>query len=149
MALARWDPLREGLSLRDAMDRLFEESFIRTPRVWQMATVRGVPIDMRETDDELIITAEVPGIKADDVDIQISDGTLTMKGVFKAEHEEEAEEGNFVCRERRYGEFQRSVMLPTQVDADKAEAEFRDGVLTVTMPKAEDVKPKRIEIKVK
>lgn len=149
MSLTQWDPFREVLSLRDAMDRLFEESFVRPFRTWPWSIDGGVsvPMDMYETDENLIITAVVPGLKPEDVDISISGNTLTIKGEFRAE--EEGKRGNVHFQERRYGKFQRSVTLPSTVDTEKVEAAFENGILKVTLPKTEEAKPKHIPVKVK
>lgn len=146
MSLARWDPFREALSLREAMDRLFEESFVRPARGWLSSELGlTVPVDMYETDDNVLISAAVPGLKPEDVDISITGNTLTMKGEFRSK--EEGKRGSVHFQERRYGKFQRSIALPTGVDTDAAEAEFEDGVLKVTLPKTEKAKPKQIPVK--
>ncbi|MBC7238221.1 MAG: Hsp20/alpha crystallin family protein [Chloroflexi bacterium] len=149
MALTRWDPFREMVSLRDAMNRLFDESWLRpwwrlgegeTPSVF-------VPLDMVETDGDIVISAPLPGLKPEDVDISITGNTVTIKGEFREEQEGKRENVHF--RERRYGAFQRAVTLPTEVDANKAEATFENGVLKLTIPKTEEAKPKKIQIKTK
>lgn len=148
MALTRWDPFREMVSLREAMDRLFEEGFVRPTRGWLSSELGlRVPMDMYETDDSVVVSAALPGLKSEDVDISITGNTLTLKGEFRSE--EESERGSVHFRERRYGKFQRSVTLPTSVDTDAAEAEFKDGVLRVTLPETEEAKPKQIPVKVK
>ncbi len=146
--LVRWDPFREMVSLRDAMDRLVEDSFVR-PRSWLAPTegVATLALDVHESDDALTVKASIPGVKPEDIDISITGDTLTIKGETREEKEEKS--GNYHLRERRYGAFQRSVSLPTLVKADKASAEFENGVLTLTLPKAEEVKPKSIKIKTK
>ncbi len=146
--LVRWDPFRDMVSLRDAMDRLFEDSFVR-PRSWLAPTegVATLALDVHESDDALTVKASIPGVKPEDIDISITGDTLTVKGETREEKEEKS--GNYHLRERRYGAFQRSVSLPTLVKADKASAEFENGVLTLTLPKAEEVKPKSIKIKTK
>jgi HSP20 family protein len=147
MALIRWDPLREMWSLRETMNRLFDESFIRSnaPR-WQ-AEGRLLPVsaDLVETDDSLIFKADLPGLKPEDVDISVSDSVLTVKGEYKTEKEEE--EGDVHFKERRYGRFQRAIRLPDNVDTDAAEAKFEDGVLKISLPKTEEAKPKQIKVK--
>ncbi|MFQ5594618.1 MAG: Hsp20/alpha crystallin family protein [Anaerolineae bacterium] len=149
MSLTRWDPFREALSLRDVMDRFFEDSLVRPFRPWPSGTVAGlaVPIDMYETDNSLVVSAAVPGLKPEDVDISISGNTLTVKGEFQAE--EEGKRGNVHFQERRYGKFQRSVTLPGTVDTEAAEATFENGVLKVALPKAEEARPKQIAVQVK
>ncbi len=146
--LTRWEPFRDLISLREAMDRLFEESFVR-PRTGALAPrVRGtLALDMYETDDDVVVRASVPGVDPEDLDINITGDTLTIRGETRAE--EEVEEDNYIYRERRYGAFSRSVAIPTAVEADEAEAEFEDGILTLRLPKAEEVKPKEIRVKTK
>jgi len=145
MAMIRWDPFREALTLREAMNRLFDDSVVQGSRSWPSGSGLAVPVDLEETDDDITVTANMPGLKPEDVDISITENTLTMKGEFKSE--EEGERGNMHFQERRYGSFQRSIALPAAVDADKADAEFEDGVLKVTLPKVEETKPKQIEVK--
>jgi len=149
MSLIRWDPFRNVSPLREAMNRLFEESFVPSPRAWRWSTESGLPVlaDMVESDENIVISADLPGLKPEDVDISITDSTLTIKGEYKTE--EEGERGDVHFKERRYGAFRRSFTLPTTVDTDATEAEFEDGVLTVTLPKTEETKPKQIEVKVR
>jgi HSP20 family protein len=149
MALVRWDPFREMMSLRNAMDRLLEESFVRPLRGWpeRVGSGLGVSVDMYETDDDLVINAELPGLKAEDVDISITGNTLTLKGEFQTE--EEGERGDVHFQERRYGKFQRSIPLPMGIDTEATEAEFEDGVLKVRLPKPEETKPKQITVRAK
>lgn len=146
--LIRWEPFRDLISLREAMDRLFEESFIR-PRPGRLAPLGAgaLAVDMYETDEDVIVETSVPGIKAEDIDITITGDTLTIKGETKAE--EKVEKANYIRQERRYGAFSRSLSLPTSIVAEKAKADFEDGVLTLTLPKAEEVKPKSIQVKAK
>ena len=146
--LVRWEPFRDLISLREAMDRLFEESFIRPRAGWLAPLGAGaLAVDMYETDQDVVIKSSVPGVKAEDIDITITGDTLTIKGETKAE--EKVEKANYVRQERRYGAFSRSVTLPTSIVAEKAKAEFENGVLTLTLPKAEEVKPKAIKVKAK
>jgi HSP20 family protein len=149
MSLIRWDPFRDVLSLRDAMDRLFEESWVRPFRAWPLGTNGSltVPVDMYETDDSLVVSAAVPGLKPEDVDITISGNVLTIKGEFKAE--EKGKRGSVHFQERRYGRFQRSVSLPSIVDTEAVEATFENGILKVTLPKTEEARPKQIPVKTK
>jgi HSP20 family protein len=149
MSLIRWDPFRDVPSLREAMNRLFEENLSRSPRAWRWSTETGLPVlaDMVESDDSIVISADLPGLKPEDVDISITDSTLTIRGEYKTE--EEDERGDVYFRERRYGKFRRSFTLPTGVDVNATEAEFEDGVLRVALPKTEETKPKQIEVKVR
>jgi HSP20 family protein len=146
--LVCWDPLRDMVSLREAMDKLFEESFVR-PRSW-LAPVEGVgtlALDVFEDADEVTVRASIPGVKPEDIDISLTGDTLTIRG--ETSEEKEEKKGDYHLRERRYGAFQRSLNLPTRISADKAKAEFEHGVLTLTLPKVEEVKPKSIKIKAK
>ena len=147
MNIVRWEPFREITSLRDAMDKLFEDSFVRVPQLWSALGIRDLPVDMHQTDNDLVIKASLPGFKPEDVDISKTDGTIHIKGEHK--EEEETNEENYFYKERRYGAFSRSLPIPVKVKSDKAEAVFDDGVLTLTIPKAEEVKPKQIKVKAK
>jgi HSP20 family protein len=143
--LTRWEPMREMMSLREAMDRLFDDAFTRPISV---SGVSGMPaIDMYQTNDDVVVKASLPGLKAEDVDITVTGETLTLRGEFKQENEQK--ETSYHIREQRYGSFERSILLPTDVKADKAVADFENGILTITMPIAEEVKPKSITIKAK
>jgi HSP20 family protein len=145
--LVRWEPLRELVTLREAMDRLFAESFVRPGTTFAPFGIEGPAVDMYQTKDEVVVKAAVPGVKPEDIDISVTGDVLTIKGEFK--EEEKIEEANYLRQERRYGEFRREFNLPTQVSADKAKAEFEHGVLTLHLPKAEEVKPKSIKVKAK
>jgi HSP20 family protein len=144
--LIRWEPARDIMSLRDAMDRLFDDAFTRPLSArdggWSVPS-----IDMFQTDDEIVVKAALPGIKSDEVQINVTGEMLTLKGEIK--HEEEKKEKAWHIREQRFGSFERSIALPTDVVADKAKADFENGILTITLPKAEDVKPKTITVKAK
>jgi HSP20 family protein len=133
------------MSLRDAMDRLFDDAFTRPLSLRDGWSVPA--IDMFQTEDDVVVRAALPGIKADEVQINVSGEVLTLKGEMK--HEEEKKDKAWHIREQRWGSFERSVSLPTSVVADKAKAEFENGVLTITLPKAEEVKPKTITVKAK
>ena len=146
--LVRWEPFRDLISLREAMDRLFEESFVRPSEGrLALAGAGALAVDMYETDDAVVVKSAIPGIKAEDIDISITGDTLTIKGETKAE--EEVNEENYIRRERRHGAFCRTLALPLPVVPAKADAEFENGVLTLTLPKAEEVKPKAIKIRAK
>ena len=145
--ITRYDPLGEMVSLRSAMDRLFEDSFV-SPLTWR--TIGGgndtltPPIDVHETADEIVVTAALPGMKADDVEITMTGQTLTMRGAFKAD--DKVEKDQYLYRERRFGSFSRTLQLPVRVEGDRAQADFTDGVLRLSIPKAEEVKPRQIRI---
>ena len=144
MAIERWDPFREVVSLRDAMNSLLQESFVRPggePRAGGFATL---PLDVAETENEFVVKASLPGIKPEDVQITVHGDTLTIRGESKAEEEKQGQ--TWHLRERRSGAFQRSLSLATPIDADKANARFEHGVLTLTLPKSEQARPKQIKI---
>ena len=148
MNLIRWEPFGELMSLKQAMDRLFEESFVRPSRALSLlGEGAAVPIDMYQTDNEVVVKASLPGVKPEELDIHITGDTLSIKGETKAEKEIKREDYHY--QERRYGAFARSVTLPGGLQADKAEASFEDGVLTLTIPKSEAVKPKTVKVKAK
>jgi HSP20 family protein len=146
--LVRWEPFRDLISLREAMDRLFEESIVRPRTEWLAPVGAGtLAVDMYETNDAVVVKSAIPGIKPEDLDISITSDTLTIKGETKVE--EELKEKHFIHQEHRYGSFCRSLTIPMPVVAGKAEAEFENGVLTLTLPKAEEAKPKAIKVKAK
>ncbi len=147
--VVRWDPFNDMVSLRDAVSHLFEDAFIR-PTAWPLpfeGSAWSMPVDMIETKDSIVVKAAVPGVKPDEIEVSVTGDTLTIKGETKAE--EKIEEGSYLRKERRFGAFQRTLTLPTNVVSDKAKAEFENGVLTLTLPKAEEVKPKAIKITAK
>jgi HSP20 family protein len=145
MGIVRWEPFRDFMTLREAMDRLFEESFVRPRREWPAVAEGTLALDMYETEDTVVVKSTVPGVKPEDIDISISGNTLSISGETKVE--EEVKEENYIRRERRYGSFSRSVTLPEGVNPDEAEASFEDGVLTLSIPKAPEAKPKVIKVK--
>jgi len=143
--LIRWEPAREMMTLREAMDHLFDDAFTRPLTLrdgWSAPA-----IDMYQTDDEIVVKASLPGVKADEVQINITGEILTLKG--ETRQVEEKKDKAWHMREQRWGVFERAIALPTEVVADKAKAEFENGILTITLPKAEEVKPKIINIKAK
>ena len=145
--LIRWEPAREMMTLREAMDRLFDDAFTRPLSIRDSWSMTSPAIDMYQTENDVVVRASIPGIKADEVQINITGDVLTLKGEVK--QEEERKDRAWHIREHRFGSFERSVALPTAVKTDKAEAVFEDGILTITLPKADEVKPKTINIKPK
>jgi len=144
--LIRWQPMREMVTLRDAMDRLFDDAFTRPWGLTDGGRYGLAPsVDMFETDNEVVIKAALPGMKADEVEINVTGEMLTLKG--ETREKSEVKDKAYHLREQRWGTFERSVPLPTSVVSDKAKAEFEDGILTITLPKAEEVKPKTITVK--
>ena len=142
--LTRWDPFQEMLNLRRTVDRLFDNA--SPDRDWTQSGLWGLALDVVENKDDFIVKASVPGINPDDLDISYADGTLTIKGEVKSDNE--VKEDQYHLRERRYGTFSRSITLPTKIKGDAIEASYQNGVITLRLPKAEEVKPKRIAIKV-
>ncbi|MGC8827113.1 MAG: Hsp20/alpha crystallin family protein [Anaerolineae bacterium] len=147
MSLDRWEPFREFMTLREAMDRLFEESLVNWRRLGVSAGERTMrlPIDAYATDNEIVIIAPVPGVNPEEVEITLEGDTLTIKGEIKPP----LENVDYIFQERAYGPFSRTLTLNVPVDAEKAEATFENGILTLTIPKAESVKPKTIKVKSK
>jgi len=144
--LTRWEPVREMMTLREAMDRLFDDAFTR-PVNLRDGGWSAPAIDMYQTDDEVVVKAALPGFNADEVQINVTGDVLTLRG--ELNHEEEKKDKSWHIREQRWGSFERSISLPTAVVADKANADYTNGILTVSLPKAEEVKPKTITVKAK
>ena len=141
--MTRWDPFREAVSLREAMDRLFEDSF--TPARGQTdgkERVYRLPLDAYVTADEIIVLANMPGVKPEEVEITIEGDTLTIRG----ERPRPLENVDYVMQERQYGKFQRTLNINIPVDANKAEARYENGLLTLVIPKAEAAKPRVIQV---
>jgi HSP20 family protein len=143
--MRRPSPFGELLSLRQAMDRLFEDSFVRPRGSWGMSPEGApMPLDVSTTNDSLVIEAALPGVRPDEVDITVENGTLTIRATTASERKEG--EGDYLVQEIRRGEVTRSISLPGGLEPDKAEASFENGVLTLRIPKAEEVKPRQIRI---
>jgi HSP20 family protein len=140
--LTNWDPFREMMSVRRAMDRLIDGSLGEEQQgEWTLS----VPMDVSEDEDAYLLKASLPGVDPNDIDITYRDGILTIKGEVREDQEVEREQ--YRVRERRYGSFSRSIQLPSAVRADDIEASHQNGVLRLHVPKTEEVKPKRIQIK--
>jgi HSP20 family protein len=145
MAIIRWDPFRDMVTLRERMNRAFEDVFAGrgedkelTPSAWAPA------VDIYETENELVLTAEVPGIAEKDIEIRIEDNTLQLKGERK--FEKETKEENYHRIERSYGSFYRAFTLPNSIDPESIKAEHEKGVLRITMPKRQELKPRTVKI---
>jgi HSP20 family protein len=149
MRIVRWNPSRDLVSLREAMDRLFEESWVRPLRLsWEEreeTRAWRLPVDVYSTDADIVIQAGVPGLEPDDVDITIEGDTLTIRGELPAH----LENVNYLFQERTVGKFIRVLSLNIPVDAAKAEATFENGLLTLIIPKTEAIKPRQIKVKTK
>ena len=142
MSVSRWDPFQDLLAIQDEMNQVFgraRQGQGGGGRVWAPA------LDISERKDAYVVTVEVPGVNADDLDITLEDGLLTIQG--ERQFTQESTEQQFHRVERRYGSFRRSITLPSQVQAEAIEASFENGVLEVVVPKAEEAKPKKISVK--
>ena len=147
MSTTRWDPWGDIVSLREAMNNLLEESFVRPgPAAPGPGMMSSLALDVRETPDKYVVTASVPGVPASDIDISILGDTLRIRGRRQEPAGDEAG-SRWLVRERRFGDFERSFTLPSIVNAERAEADFTDGVLTITLPKAETARPRSIPVR--
>lgn len=141
--VVRWDPFREMLQFRRSMDRMMDESLMNGAN-WDEPMRWALAVDVMENNDAYLVKASLPGVDPDDINITYDNHVLTLSTEIQAE--EEKKEERYLLRERRYGSFTRSITLPNQVDASKIEADYSNGVLTLTLPKAEELKPRRIQI---
>jgi len=158
MVLERWRPFRGITPWRpfrelEEMERRFEDAFGRpfAPAAWRRFPMREMAwapaVEVFEKEDKYVVRADLPGVKEEDIDVSIEGDTLTIKG--KKESESEVKEESYYCCERFYGSFYRSIALPSTVDAKKIEASYEDGVLEVSLPKAAEVKPKKVTVSAK
>jgi len=139
--LVRWSPFDEMMSLRDAMNQLVTDSFVRPHG--GLGTFQP-PLDLSESDDEYVVKLAAPGLKADNFEITAQQNTLTIQGHTREEEQQEQE--RYHVKEMRFGEFMRTIQFPTPIDADKIQASLSDGVLTLRVPKAASAKPRRITV---
>jgi len=149
MAIVRWEPFRELLSTQDRFNQLFNQTFSQVfgPEGKELTKGSWAPaVDIYETGNNLFIKAELPGIDPKDVDVRVENGTLSISGERKIE--KDVNEGNYHRVERSYGSFVRSFNLPPTISTDNVQAEYKDGILTLTMAKREEAKPKSIKIQV-
>jgi len=148
MAIVRFEPFRELISLQDRMNRLFNESYRSqgSEDDWALGGTWAPAVDIYEHENNIVIKAELPGVDPKDVDIRLDNNVLTVNGERKLDNEVKKE--NYHRVERSYGAFTRSFTLPTTVDPSGIKAEYKDGVLRVTLPKREEAKPKQIQISV-
>ena len=146
MNLVKWDPFRDLEGLHTRLNRLFGESPAQAADGEGLLATWAPPVDIQETEHEYVVKADLPDMKKDDVKVELNDGVLTVKGERKQEKEEKGKQFHRI--ERAYGEFVRRFVLPTEVDAPKVAADFKDGVLTVHLPKTAASNPKAIEVKV-
>lgn len=144
--LSTWTPFNRLSTLRDEMNRIFDLSLPGFTRDTGLFSGWSPSLDVYQDKDSLYVKCELPGMKKEDIEITLHDGILSLSGERK--HEEKHEEGESFRSERFFGKFHRSVTLPTSVDAGKVSASYKDGILTVTLPKTEEAKPKQIEVRV-
>jgi HSP20 family protein len=145
MAIIRWDPFRDLVSIRDKMNRLFEDAVTQRGEEKELVASSWAPaVDIYEDESQLVLTAEVPGLSDKDVEIKIEDNVLSIQGERKLE--KETREENYHRIERAYGAFYRSFTLPNYIDQDKIKAEHENGVLKITMPKKAELKPRKVRI---
>lgn len=148
MALLRWEPFKDILSIQDRMNRLFDNIIVRS-KGDEDTLARGVwspPVDIYETEDSIVLKAELPGVNKDDVSVEVKDNLLILRGERK--FEKDVKEENYHRMERAYGAFQRSFTLPNIVDKEKVKAKYKDGVLEIALPKASEAKLKQIKVEV-
>ncbi len=144
MAIQRWDPFKEISSLKSQMDKIFESLMGEGEDIRTGSWVP--PVDIYETENEIVIKAEVPGVSQKDIEIKVEDDTLIIRGEKRFERDMEKE--TYHRAERVYGKFQRSFILPKSIEKDNIKATLKQGVLTLVLPKKEEVKPKEISIQV-
>ena len=145
MAIIRWDPFRDLITIREKMNPLFEEAVISRGEEKDLVSSSWTPtVDIFETENELVLSAEVPGINEKDIEIKIEDNTLTLRGERKFENE--TKEENYHRIERAYGSFFRSFSLPLYINQDIIKAEHLNGVLKIIMPKKPELKPRKVKI---
>jgi len=142
-----WTGFGRLSSLRDELDRLFESPWTGLTQASQLLSGWTPALDLYEDKDNLYVKAELPGMKKEEIDLSLHEGTLSISGERKGESKHQ--DGEVYRAERFFGRFQRTVSLPAPVAVDKIQAQYKDGVLTVTLPKTEEAKPKRIEVNVK
>lgn len=148
MAVVKWDPFRDLISIQDRMNKLFEQTLSRSRVEEGIAATTWTPaVDIYETPGTIVMKAELPGVSREDIEIGIRDDTLTLKG--ERRFAKDVHEENYLRIERSYGSFQRSFTLPTTIQQEKIHAVMKDGVLELTLPKAEEAKPKKIAIDIR
>ncbi len=145
MSMIRWDPAGDLMTIKQSIDQLFAEVPRRSHFSMELGT-REIPLDMYQTEDQIVTRAILPDIKPENVEISISGNVLTIKAEIK--EDTQAKDRNYIYREHRVGKFSRSVEFPVPVQEDKADAVFENGVLTLTVPRAEHAKPRQIKIRV-
>lgn len=145
MTIQRWTPFRSWMDIQKEVSHLFDDVLANTERDVRSTPARWAPIvDIYEDDGSVVLQVEVPGVKREDIDIQVADKRLTLRG--KRQREENVKEESYQRAERYFGTFSRSFTLPQHVDVNQIKAGYEDGILTVTLPKTEEAKPKKVSI---
>lgn len=144
--LGSWQGFGRLTNLRDEIDRLFESPLAELARTSQILSGWTPALDVSEDKDNLYVRAELPGMKREEISLTLHDGSLSISGERKSD--EKFKDAEVYRSERFFGRFQRTVTLPTPVEAEKVKAQYKDGILTVTLPKAEEAKPKQINVSV-
>jgi HSP20 family protein len=144
MALDPWNPFQEMLPLREAIERFMQGSLFRPGSAPGFGGPGSLSLDLAESDQQFVVRAALPGMKPEDIHITLQGDTLTIRGEMQTEQEQRGQ--RWILREQRMGSFQRSLRLPTPVNADQAEAHYADGILTLTLPKAEASRTKQIKV---
>lgn len=143
--MSRWEPFRDMLSLRADMDRLFTTLFGQAPE--EREGFWAPVVDIEEDNENILVKAEIPGMKKEDIKVSVQGNMLNITGERKQESEVKSK--TFHRVERSYGRFSRMITLPTDVDSDKVKASYKDGILSITMPKPESVKPRHVDVEIK
>ena len=138
MAIQRWSPFADLRRVEDVFNRMWASREAYEPEAWR------IPLDVTKDNDNIVVTASLPGVTANQIEAKVDDGVLTIRAEVTSESDDT--EGGYLLRERRSGTFYRSVRLPESVDGGKAESTYKDGVLTVSVPKADEAKPRKIEV---
>jgi len=142
MAIVRWDPLKDLMTMHDRMNKIFDETLSKSAQGGYGDWLP--PVDIYETEEEIVIMSELPGMKEEDLDIQVTDGVLTLKG--EKRYPEEGDRDNFYRLERSYGKFNRSFAIPNTVDIASVKANLKDGLLKITLQKKSEVQPRVIKV---
>jgi len=143
--ITRWDPFSDLTPLRNMMDRLMEDAWVRPPASWMQGNQGAFGFDLYETGEDFVLTATLPGVRPDDLELSVQGNMLTISGEMKSE-ENDNDQRTYHLRERQYGRFSRQITLPTSIQTDRIQANLEHGVLTLHVPKAEESRPRRIEI---
>jgi len=145
MSITRWDPVADAIGLRQVMDSLLEQSFVR-PRDDAGGGALGLAVDVEDRGDAFVVEAAIPGSAPEDVEISVTGDVVRIRAERREERQDGDQNGRFLVREQRFGAFERVLRLPTPVDAGAAQAEFQDGVLRITLPKAQESREQRIPV---